>query len=100
MSVITPHESTLKSLNMQPEWHRKAPQELIASCPLDDLVASWQVWQSYLRTRKNAQLPRSFMRKKSPLVWGWPNEWDRASIKKAIHTPAALAENVLIDDAS
>jgi hypothetical protein len=98
MSVITPQESSLGLSNVQPLWHPKAPQWLVASCSLEDLSSSWKVWQDYLRRRKKPRLPPRFTKKKSSLVWGWPSEWERSVIEDAIHSPTTLAENVIGDD--
>src|SRR4051794_6677390 len=98
MSVITPQESSLGLSNVQPLWHPKAPQRLVASCSLEDLSSGWKVWQDYLQTRKNPRLPPAFTKKSSPLVWGWPSQWERNAITQAIRSPATLAENVIGDD--
>src|SRR4051794_4390193 len=100
MSVITPQESSLELSNLLPRWHRKAPESLVANCPLDGPLNGWKVWQDYLRTRNKPRLPLAFTKKKSPLVWGWPGEWERKALKHAIRTPGTLAENVIGDDGS
>src|SRR3954471_10278780 len=100
MSVITPQESSLELSNLLPRWHRKAPESLVANCRLDDPLSGWKVWQDYLRTRNKPRLPRAFTKKKSPLLWGWPGEWDRSTLKEAIRAPGTLAENIISEDES
>src|SRR5262249_28743585 len=76
----------------------KAPRELVEAGPAEDLVRSWKVWQNHLRKRKKPADPKFLRKKKAPLLWGWPSEWELAVIKENIQSPTSLAEIIIGDD--
>lgn len=96
-SVIT-DETTSCAPELQPLWHHKAPRRLVDTCPADDFVRGWKTWQKHLRKRKKPVAPPFLTKKKSPLLWGWPQEWERAAVKESIQSPTTLAEIVIGDD--
>ena len=98
MTTIISDDSTADIPDLQPLWHHKAPRELVEACPGDDFVRGWKTWQRHLRKREKPALPPFAAKKKSPLLWGWPDEWERDSIKESIHSPTTLAEIVIGDD--
>ena len=100
MAAVITDETTACSPDLQPLWHYKAPRVLIDTCPADDFVRGWKIWQDHLRTRKKPVAPPFLKKKKSPLLWGWPQEWERAGINESIHSPTTLAENVIGGDPS
>ncbi len=98
MTTIISDESADYMPDLQPLWHHKAPRELVESCPADDFVRGWKTWQRHLRKREKPIDTPFSPKKKSPLLWGWPNEWDRDSVKDSIQSPTTLAEIVIGDD--
>src|SRR5215204_3511801 len=96
--IVITDEATGCTPDLQPLWHHKAPRVLVETCPAEDFVRGWKTWQEHLRTRKKPIPPHFLSKKKSPLLWGWPQEWERAEIKDCISSPTALAETVIGDD--
>jgi hypothetical protein len=98
MSAAITDESAASSPDLQPLWHHKAPRKLVEAGPAEDLVRTWKVWQKHLRKRKKPDRPKFLRKKKPPLLWGWPNDWERAVIKENIQSPTSLAEIIMGDD--
>lgn len=99
MATPIHEESGLCLPNLQPLWDSKAPRTLVEFCPSDDPFRGWKVWQDHLRKRRKPKLPAAFTKKKSPVMWGWPETLDRSSLLLNIGSPTALAEIVIGDDA-
>lgn len=85
---------------LQPLWHKKAPPELVEQCLASEPFSGWKIWQKHLQSRKRPHLPRPFRKGESPLLWGWPTNWDRDNIQAAIELPTSLAELAMGDDPS
>lgn len=100
MAVAITDESAACLPNLQPLWHRKAPRHLHESCPADDPFAGWKAWQDHLLTRKRAALPPFLAKSKPPLLWGWPCDWDRTTVRETIASPTTLAEIFIGDDSA
>src|SRR4051794_29833710 len=98
MSALITDETTSCTPNLQPLWHHKAPRLLVDTCPAEDLVRGWKTWQDHLRKRKKPVAPKFLKKKKSPLLWGWPQDWGRSAVKESIQSPTTLAEIVIGDD--
>lgn len=98
MATTITDETTSCTPDLQPLWHHKAPRLLVETCPAEDLVRGWKTWQKHLRKRKKPIAPPFLTKKKSPLLWGWPQEWERAAVNESIHSPTTLAEIVIGDD--
>jgi hypothetical protein len=98
MTAVITDETTGCSPDLQPLWHHKAPRPLVEGCPAEDLARGWKAWQDHLRARKKPLSPPFLKEKKSPLLWGWPQEWERAAVDRSIHSPTTLAEIVIGDD--
>ena len=100
MAIAITEEFSPALPNLQPLWHPKAPRSLVETCP--DPFTGWSAWQQHLRKRKKPKSPPldSTNSTKSPLLWGWPADWDRASIAESLASPTALAEIILGDDAN
>ena len=91
MSAAITDQTAAASADLQPLWHHKAARELVEAGPAEDLVRSWKVWQKHLRKRKKPVDPNFLRKKKAPLIWGWPNDWELAVIKENIQSPTSLA---------
>src|SRR5436190_10752026 len=98
MSATITDETTSCTPDLQPLWHHKAPRLLVDTCPAEDFVRGWKTWQDHLRKRKKPVAPPFLKKKKSPLLWGWPQEWERAAVTENIHSLTTLAELVIGDD--
>ncbi len=85
---------------LQPLWHKRAPRQLVEQCLASEPDTDWKVWQKHLRSRNRPRLPRAFYKGDSPLVWGWPVNWDRDNVLAAINAPTSLAELAMGDDPS
>ncbi len=95
MAVVITEESAACLPNLQPLWHRKASRLLVETCPAEDPFGGWTVWQKYLHKRKKPAAPTFLAQKKSPLLWGWPRDWGRKALKRAIRSPTTIAEIVI-----
>jgi hypothetical protein len=100
MAVAITEETSRCLTSLQPLWHAKAPLTVVESCPGDDPASGWRVWQEHLRTRTKPAPPAFVAKKKSPLLWGWPPDWERDSIQANLGTPTALAELMIGDDST
>src|SRR6188508_1384193 len=98
MTAIITDETNGCTPELQPLWHHKAPRLLVETCPPEDFVRGWKTWQKHLRKRKKPATPPFLSKKKSPMLWGWPHEWERKAIEESIHSPTTLAEIVIGDD--
>jgi hypothetical protein len=98
MATTINDETTTCTPDLQPLWHHKAPRVLVENCPGEDFVRGWKTWQDHLRKRNKPVAPPFLKKKNSPLLWGWPSEWERAAIVESIQSPTALAEVVIGDD--
>src|SRR4051794_1169839 len=100
MTAVITDETADCTPDLQALWHHKAPRLLVETCPAEDFVRGWKTWQKHLRKRKKPIAPPFSSKKQSPLLWGWPQEWERKSIEESIHSPTTLAEIVIGDDAT
>src|SRR5215207_9107662 len=98
MAATISDETTGCTPDLQPLWHHKTPRVLVDTCPAEDFVRGWKPWQDHLCKRKKPIAPPFLKKKTSPLLWGWPDDWDRAQIKESIRAPSSLAEIVIGDD--
>ncbi len=98
MTAVITDETAGCTPDLQPLWHHKAPRVLVETCPAEDFVRGWKTWQNYLRKRRKPAAPPFLAKKKSPLLWGWPQEWERTEVKESIKSPTTLAEIVIGDD--
>src|SRR4051812_25104302 len=98
MRAVITDETTGCTPDLQPLWHHQAPRVLVETCPAEDFVRGWKTWQKHLRKRQKPVAAPFSSTKKPPLLWGWPQEWERASVKESIHSPTTLAEIVIGDD--
>lgn len=98
MAVATSEELHHFLPSLEPLWHHKAPRPLVECWSAQDVDGAWKIWQKHLQSRKKPAIPPFLTKKKSPLLWGWPGEWDRRALNEAISSPAMLAEIVIGDD--
>ena len=87
MAVATSEELHHFLPSLEPLWHHKAPRSLVECRPGQDAEGAWKVWQKHLRSRKKPAIPPFNRKHKSPLLWGWPGEWDRTSLNEVISSP-------------
>jgi len=100
MAVAITEEPVVSLASLQPLWHDTAPRQLVERCPAGDPFTGWKAWQEHLLARKRPALPRFVKKKDSPLLWGWPAEWERDALQAAIESPTSLAEAAIGEDAN
>ena len=98
MAVAITESSSVCFTSLPPLWHRKAPRQLTEGCPADDPIAGWRVWKKYLASRTRPRSTPFLAGREPPLLWGWPDVWQRETVRAATKSPSSLAEIVLADD--
>ena len=58
-------------------WHDAARRRLKALRNQLDPQRRWKVWQQHLSRRKGPAEPRFLAGKSLPILWAWPDEWQR-----------------------
>jgi len=99
MAVAITEPPFTRSPSLQPLWHPTAPP-LVTEKSADDPLGSWVAWQEHLARRKRPTTPPSIAGKRPPLLWGWPDKWQRDALQATLQLPSALAETILNDDSA
>lgn len=95
MAVAIIEQAPALLSNRHPLWHRTAPRRLVEKQQTGGLLGGWKAWQEHLARRERPTPPPFFVGKQPPLLWGWPNEWQREATEAVLRSQAQVADVAL-----
>jgi hypothetical protein len=86
MAVALDEQSRPLLQDLQPLWTNSAPRRVVRQSTADNPLGGWKAWQKHLAHRRNPEPPSFLDGKQPPLVWGWPQTWQRDELQTLLAT--------------
>jgi hypothetical protein len=102
MAIAITQQTAKSPFGNRPLWHKSAPRRLVDKASDDKNKKAWSTWQKHLHGRKTPSDPRFLSGKRPPLLWAWPDAWERDGIivsgRSLAHLAAELSGDALRGD--
>ena len=102
MAIAITQQTAKSPFGNRPLWHKSAPRHLVDKASVDEDKQPWLAWQKHLAKRKSPTDTRFLAGKRPPLLWAWPDAWERDGIiiggRSLRHLATELSSDALRGD--